>query len=530
MGTALHRLIADNLDIWTGAIARRSGAGRGASKRLSLYGIEQLRALIFDLAAQGKLVAGEMCPPTKLGPNVELVMGQAPPGDQCNKDGVGTIFVKTGEFGQLYPEVREWTTKPLKLAREGDVLICVVGATIGKLNLAIDCAIGRSVAAIRPKKILDTRYLYFALMPFTLRLRRDARGSAQGVIGKSDLNKVEIRIPSLTEQRQIVAKVNELMALCDAMERESAEALAAHQILVETLLGSLVSTTESTDLLPQWARLETHFDSLFVTEASIDVLRQTIFELAVRGRLVEQDPRDESAEHLLKRLKAERDRSSGESRGKVKTRGRPPSSDRQIFPLPDGWIWTQLGDLAELITSGSRDWSKYLSEDGAKFITMGNLSRGSYELRLDKMHYVQIGDDREGTRTSLQTNDLLISITGDVGNMALIPEGFGEAYINQHTAMVRFLPTMRGRFIPEMLRSPFVQRQFNEPQRGVKNSFRLSDIQEIWLPLPPLAEQRRIVAKVDELMLLCGSLKARIADAAATQRHLADAIVERAAA
>jgi type I restriction enzyme S subunit len=84
---------------------------------------------------------------SKLGDFATFEMGQAPPGSECNGEGVGTLFVKAGEFGLTYPVQREWTTKPLKFGRTGDVFICVVGATAGKLNLGIDCAIGRSVAA-----------------------------------------------------------------------------------------------------------------------------------------------------------------------------------------------------------------------------------------------------------------------------------------------------------------------------------------------------------------------------------------------
>ena len=92
----------------------------------------------------------------------EFIMGQAPPGDQCNKDGVGTPFVKAGEFTAQFPLIREWTTKPLKIANRSDVLVCVVGATAGKVNLGEDCAIGRSVAAVRPSPDeLDQRYLYY---------------------------------------------------------------------------------------------------------------------------------------------------------------------------------------------------------------------------------------------------------------------------------------------------------------------------------------------------------------------------------
>ena len=101
-------------------------------------------------------------PVVKLGNVVESIMGQAPPGVECNKTGEGTIFVKAGEFGKEFPVIKEWTTKPLRYAKKGDTLLCVVGATCGKVNKAIDCAIGRSVAAIRPiKDKIDENYLFY---------------------------------------------------------------------------------------------------------------------------------------------------------------------------------------------------------------------------------------------------------------------------------------------------------------------------------------------------------------------------------
>lgn len=85
-----------------------------------------------------------------LGDIVDLVMGQAPSSKDTNFEGRGTPFVKVGEFGEHRPVTREWTTNPLRMARKTDVLLCVVGATCGKINLGEECAIGRSVAAIRP--------------------------------------------------------------------------------------------------------------------------------------------------------------------------------------------------------------------------------------------------------------------------------------------------------------------------------------------------------------------------------------------
>lgn len=149
---------------------------------------------------------------TTLGTVAEMVMGQAPPGSDCNKEGIGTPFVKTGEFGNSYPEIVEWTTRPLKFASRGDVLICVVGATCGKLNRGVDCAIGRSVAAIRPSGALQSEFLYAFMETRTANLRGGSTGSAQGVISKATLQDEIIPLPPLVEQRRIVEKLDALCA------------------------------------------------------------------------------------------------------------------------------------------------------------------------------------------------------------------------------------------------------------------------------------------------------------------------------
>ena len=159
---------------------------------------------------------------------------------------------------------------------------------------------------------------------------------------------------------------------------------------------------------------------------------------------------------------------------------------------------------------------------------MGNLSKDHYRLRLDHIQRVKAPAGAEGTRTRLEGGDILISITGDVGMLGLIPDDFGEAYINQHTAMVRPMPIMKGKYLPELFRSPFAQNQFNAPQRGIKNSFRLTDVTEFVVPLPPLAEQHRIVAKVTELMTLCDQLASSLTAAATARTRLLEATLREA--
>lgn len=149
---------------------------------------------------------------TSLGEVADFVMGQAPIGSTCNHTGNGTPFVKAGEFGPRRPVIREWTTRPLKFATAEDVLICVVGATAGKLNLGADCAIGRSVAAIRPSHATQTEFLFARLRLEVSRLRNASTGTAQGVISREMLAEIPIDLPPTAEQRRIVAKLDALTA------------------------------------------------------------------------------------------------------------------------------------------------------------------------------------------------------------------------------------------------------------------------------------------------------------------------------
>jgi len=356
----------------------------------------------------------------------------------------------------------------------------VVGrkGSAGALNLSSStgcCVTDVAYYCIPPKCLnLDFSFKLF----HTLGLDGLGKGIKPG-LNRNEAYELPIPIPPLAEQHRIVDKVDELMTLCDQLETQHSNAAEAHEKLVNHLLGMLTqSPTTASPLCKRggggdldWQRIAEHFDTLFTTEASIDALKQTLLQLAVMGKLVPQDPNDEPASELLKCIQTEKAKLVAE--GKIKkSKQLPPITDPEMpFDLQEGWEWIRVSDIAELTTSGSRDWAQYLSDEGAKFITMGNLSRGSYKLRLENMRYVNPPKTGEGSRTKLEANDLLISITGDVGNLGRIPENFGEAYINQHTCLLRFLPQCRNRYFPEAMRSPMASLQFNAPQRGIKNSF-----------------------------------------------------------
>jgi type I restriction enzyme S subunit len=436
----------------------------------------------------------------------------------------------------------DWSTVPgcaiepglvdqYKLHR-GDILIARTGGTIGKTFLVRNAPVTAVFASylIRVQGTGDVfdeflkAFLESSL--YWTQLRDGTRGTGQPNVNGQTLGRLTLALPPLAEQHRIVAKVDELMALCDRLEAARAEREATRDRLAAASLARLNAPDPDPAVFADHARFAlNNLAALATRPDQVKQLRQTILNLAVRGKLVPQDPNDEPASELLQRIAVEKMRlvKAGEIR---KEKPLPPLLETdKSFDAPSEWAWARLGDLSKLVTSGSRDWAKYYSKDGAIFVRMGNLSKGHYRLRLDHIQRVDPPSSGEGTRTSLEAGDILVSITGDVGMLGLIPEGFGEAYINQHTAMVRPMPEMKGRFLAELFRSPFAQGQFNEPQRGIKNSFRLTDITQFLVPLPPLAEQHRIVAKVDELMALCDQLEASLAAAQTGKSRLLNAVL-----
>ncbi|ECE6742292.1 restriction endonuclease subunit S [Salmonella enterica subsp. salamae] len=576
---AVEKLIVDHIDTWTTALQTRSTAGRGSSGKIDLYGIKKLRELILELAVRGKLVpqdpndepasellkriAAEKAELVKQGkikkqkplPEIseeekpfELPVGwewvqiseighdwgQKTPDEDFTYIDVGSINKEYGIIEE--PSIlsaKDAPSRARKIVQKGTVIYSTVRPYL--LNIAIIESVfspepiaSTAFAIIHPYTAMNANFIYYYLRSpvFINYVESCQTGVAYPAINDKQFFSGIIAVPPSSEQARITKKIKELMSLCDQLEQHSLTSLGAHQQLVETLLTTLTDSQNADELAENWARISEHFDTLFTTEASIDALKQTILQLAVMGKLVPQDPNDEPASELLKRIAQEKAQLVKD--GKIKKqKPLPPISDEEKpFELPDGWVWCRVSEVAMFTTSGSRDWAKYYSESGALFVTMGNLSKDSYDLRMDHRRYVNPPENGEGLRTKLEPFDLIISITGDVGNLGLIPEDLGLAYINQHSCLLRFVPICRNYYFPELMRSPLAKLQFNAPQRGIKNSFRLSDVETMVIPLPPYKEQILIAEKIRGLMNICDVIRASIQSAQQTQLHLADALTD----
>lgn len=193
------------------------------------------------------------------------------------------------------------------------------------------------------------------------------------------------------------------------------------------------------------------------------------------------------------------------------------------------WQVLKTNSLFTYVTSGSRGWAKYYAEIGALFIRITNLDHDSIYLDLRNRKYVDLPAEAEGRRTRVQSNDVLISITADVGMVAFVPEGLEEAYINQHIALARPNQNVNPEYLAWYLSAPSAQSQFKELQRGAtKVGLGLNDIKSINVDLPPLDEQAEIVKRVQELFKLIDSLESKYRTAMARIDKIEQSILAKA--
>lgn len=540
-------LVADNLEIWTTAFERKGGSGRGSPKKVNLYGVERLRALILELALRGKLVpqdpadepAAKLLPKmakererrinakeikkAKLPVSVDTEPFALPPGwtwipmgqtgniftgnsvnskvrSELESNAMGRPYVATKDIGYgLDPIVYEnglltaENDRRFVVAKPSTVFICAEGGSAGR-KIAIsdrEITFGNKLIAnetwssIEPRFVLFTYLSDFFFAQFS--------GQMTGIIGgisRAKFLALPFPLAPLEEQRRIVAKVDELMALCNSLEQESEDALTAHQTLVETLLASLTTSMDAADLASNWARLEKHFDTLFITEASVESLEATLVELALDGSLTSA--------------------------------------------APFAFAKRRLSTVLEFGPKNGYSPRSVEHDTGTKSLSLSATTRGEF----DGSHTKNVDTEPPAPNSELwlKTGDVLVQRANSIEHVgvAALYDGPDNQFIYPDLMMkLRFSEEIDPRFAVMCLNSKSVREYLRSKASGTSGSMpkiNQGTLRGAEFPVPDMVEQRRIIAKVDELMSLCSSLKSQLAVASETQRHLADAITNEAAA
>lgn len=582
---SVQKLITDNIAIWSSAVKEKSTVGRGSSKKIDLYGIKKLRELILELAMRGLLVpqdpddesADVIC--IKISSEREQLIStkkikdrklflEISSEDEPFKLPKGWIFKRFSEVldfsgGSQPPksvfsdieidgyvqliQIRDLGPNPQpvyvpeemvsKLCTTDDIMIGRYGASVGKVFWGKNGAYNVALIKLHNDiKIYDNSFLFnLMISPIGQSLFSGISRSAQAGFSKDDIAPKVIPIPPLKEQHRIVAKVDELMALCDQLEQQTEASISAHQILVQTLLGTLTNTSDRNGLTTKdggnaenageifganqaWARITEHFDTLFTTEWSIDQLKQTILQLAVMGKLVPQNPNDEPASVLLKKIATEKAKLIKEGKIKKQKTLSPITEDEKPFELPAGWEWVRFGNLvnikAELVRPEEFQDCDQVAPD--------SIEKGTGKL-LFRRTVAESGI--RGPNSRFYKGQIIYSKIRPSLSKAIIAEfdGLCSADMYPLDAMVN------SQHLLKLMLSEVFLIQVRAAENRIKMpKLNIESLSNIIVPLAPEKMQSMIVDIVEIQMTLCDTLKTHINTAQITQLRLADAMAEQA--
>ncbi|EJO5243164.1 restriction endonuclease subunit S [Salmonella enterica] len=582
---AVEKLIVDHIDTWTTALQTRSTAGRGSSGKIDLYGIKKLRELILELAVRGKLVpqdpndepasellkriAAEKAELVKQGkikkqkplPEIseEEKPFELPAGWEWARLGVLCKKLTDGshnppkDAGNGYPMLSSQNIQdgyidienPSRyvseddfekenartLVQKNDVLLTIVGS-IGRSAVVLDdksFVLQRSVAVIDTSLYSHFLSNFFKAITAQNYFIENGKGTAQKGIYLGQLSLMLIPVPSLGEQKRISDRLNELMILCDQLEQHSLTSLDAHQQLVETLLTTLTDGQNADELAENWARISEHFDTLFTTEASIDALKQTILQLAVMGKLVPQDPNDEPASELLKRIAQEKAQLVKDGKIKKQKSMLPASNNKKEFEIPMNWVWTTLPELGAQFQNGLSSRGS-TSGESTIVIRLADIQNG--EISHNNMRELKITKEMQ-EKYKLSENDILIiRVNGSsdiVGRFILNQESLSYCYCD-HFIRMNFSCTkaINENYLKNIANSPFIRKKIEElfiTTAGQK-TVNQTHISSLPIPLPPYNEQERINSRINNLFIILEGLRTNLKSAQQTQLHLADALTD----
>ncbi|EJG0516339.1 restriction endonuclease subunit S, partial [Vibrio parahaemolyticus] len=351
--------------------------------------------------------------------------------------------------------------------------------------------------------------------------------STHGHLAQGDYLNKPFPLAPLKEQHRIVAKVDELMALCDQLEQQTEASIEAHQVLVTTLLDTLTHSADADELMQNWARISKHFDTLFTTEESIDQLKQTILQLAVMGKLVPQDPNDEPASELLKRIAGEKAQLVKEKKIKKQKALPPIAEDEKPFELPSSWEWCRLGQIGYDLGGGTPSKSNSKYWDGEiPWVSPKDMKVDFIESAIDTVTEKAI---KETTIKLIPKNSLLMVVRG-----MILAHSFPVALTNKDVVINQDMKALVFSNIdPHYLLTVMkaTKTTFTDlVDRSSHGTCKLIS-EKLWnvtLAIPPLNEQKKINMMLEQIMDICEQLKQGIRKKYQSQLHLTDTIVEQA--
>jgi type I restriction enzyme, S subunit len=430
-------------------------------------------------------------------------------------------------------QANEAPSRARKITRKDDVIYSCVRPYL--LNVAVietdfnpRPIASTAFAILNGHGLVMPRYLWIVLRsPFMVEcVEENQRGQAYPAINDADFAVLPFPLPPLAEQHRIVAKVDELMGLYDRLAAARQAREAVRNRLVAVSLARLSAPDPETFQADARFALDA-LPALTTRPDQIKRLRQTILSLAIRGRLVPQNENDEPAAELLRRIAKEKARLVSEKKLKRQEELPPIDYDNIPFDVGAGWVWSKAGDIFLNVTDGFHNTPSPVTK-GYPYITAKHIRPGKIDfdncLRVDTKNHGELL-----AKTRVKRGDILIvNIGAGCGTAAIVDVDYEFSFKN--VAILNLPSDMDEKFILLFLLY-YRDLIFDELIKGGAQPFLgLGMLREMSIPIPPLAEQHRIAAKVDALMALCDRLEASLTVTAATRRRLLDALLTEALA
>jgi len=391
-------------------------------------------------------------------------------------------------------------------------------------HIDFDFVAGADGTKILRPVLQDEKFFAFQLRGFDLEDRGYARHFKV-------LNAQLFALPPLAEQSRIVTRVEALMRLCDALEAKGQLEAAQHAQLVSTLLGTLTGSTTPEELADNWQRVAQHFDLLLDRPEAIDALEQTLLQLAVRGLLVPQDPTDEPASALLQKIRAEKDRLI--ATGQIKRdKPLPPITDEEKpFELPVGWEWVRMGAVVNASEAG---WSPTCIGSPRRqglwgVLKVSAVSWGEFDATANKELPSDLVPRPE---YEVRDGDFLLSRANTaelVARSVVVEQAEPKLMLSDKIIRLAVSSQMNRSFLNMANNASYAREHYAVNASGTSSSMKNVSREVVLalpVPLPPLAEQSRIVTRVTALRRLCANLRQRLAERQSVQARLAEALVQ----
>ena len=465
--------------------------------------VAKMRELTLRLALQGQFAAKgtEAWKVARLGDFLEVQNGFAFESSFFNTVNEGVPLIRIRDIANSETQVYysgEYRNE--FIVHRGDLIIGMDGNFNVQRWRGKDALLNQRVCRLRNiSSAIDQTFLFYFIQQHLDEIHKNTTYTTVKHISSKQINEIEFQLPPLAEQKGIVAKVDELMALCDRLEAQQQERQTRHAALACASLTRFAYA-------PTSANLNFLFHDSYTIEPAD--LRKAILSLAVQGKLVPHDPSDQPDYAV------------------ATDNFRADTGAEAAHDIPETWVWVSLGELGRFI-NGDRS-KNYPSKNlrvatGVPFINAGHLRDGDVSLKgmdyITEAHFNLLGGGK------VEKGDVLYCLRGSLGKSAIV-SSISRGAIASSLLIIRPSKSIHARFLYAYLTSPLGESMISKYDNGsAQPNLSAANLKKYLVPLPPLDEQRRIVAKVDQLMALVDQLETQLAESQATAEKLMEAVV-----